>query len=246
MDFNPKHDSVHIPPDPPPDLGFGSFANVTSGADITGMKGTAISSKVCVSVVEVPVAAKSGNIPLVVLAESDVVCLGRVLGDNWRSRVLKEKIVFSNSDLRFSFSADTDLEVINAGCYVNLLIEGLGKRRCPIELFSSQYGSVFDVLSYLAKCSGTSDGGNDMVMKEMSVCGTIECLDKRKKRSVRNEGLQVKASKVMWDNRSTIKVPVEGKIACKDDVLPNGACSYELVDSFAKTRCKGRFRECKE
>ncbi|KAJ0786447.1 hypothetical protein HanOQP8_Chr02g0071361 [Helianthus annuus] len=280
MDFNPKHDSVHIPPDPPPDLGFGSFANVTSGADITGvnefgfggskelnsssllkMKSTAMSSKVCVSAVEVPVAAESGIIRSVILAESDVVCLGRVLGDNWRSRVLKEKIVFSNSDLRVSFSADTDLEGINAGCSVNLLIEGLGKRSCPVELFSGQYGSVLDVLSNLAKCSGTSDGGNDMVMKEMSgrvklpqmdpninvfdikSGGTIECLDKRKKRSVRNEGLQVKASKVMWDNRSYIKVPTEGKIACKDDVLPDGACSYELVDSLAKTGCKGRFRD---
>ncbi|KAJ0840015.1 hypothetical protein HanPSC8_Chr14g0613741 [Helianthus annuus] len=239
MDFNPKHDSVHIPPDPPPDLGFGSFANVTSGANITGvnefgfggskelnsssllkMKGTAMSSKVYISAMEVPVAAESG--------------------DNWRSRVLKEKIVFSNSDLKVSFSADTDLEGINAGCSVNLLIEGLGKRSCLVELFSGQYGSVLDVLSNLAKCSGTSDWGNDMVMKEMSgrvklpqmdpninvfdinSRGTIECLDKRKKRSVRNEGLQVKTSKVMWDNRSYVKVPAEGKIACKDDGVKGG------------------------
>ncbi|KAJ0703330.1 hypothetical protein HanPI659440_Chr14g0549831 [Helianthus annuus] len=204
------------------------------------MKGTAMSSKVCISAMEVPVAAESGIIRSVMLVESDVVCLGRVLGDNWRSRVLKEKIVFSNLDLKVSFSADTDLEGINAGCSVNLLIEGLGKRSCPVELFSGQYGSVLDVLSNLAKCSGTSDWGNDMVMKEMSgrvklpqmdpninvfdinSGGTIECLDKRKKRSVRNEGLQVKTSKVMWDNRSYVKVPAEGKIACKDDGVKGG------------------------
>ncbi|KAJ0747533.1 hypothetical protein HanOQP8_Chr05g0190631 [Helianthus annuus] len=280
MDFNPKHDSVHIPPDPPPDLGFGSFVNVTSGADTTGVnefrfggskemnsssllktKDTTMGSKVCVSAMEVPTAAESSIIRSVVLAESDVVCLGRVLGDNWRSRVLKEKIVFSNSDLRVSFSADTDLEGINAGCSVNLLIEGLGKRSCPVELFSGQYGSVLEVLSNLAKCSGISEGGNDIGMKEMSgifklpqmdpninvfdikSSRDIECLDKRKKRSIRNEGLQVKASKVMWDNRSYIKVPSGGKNACMDEILPDGACSFEMVDSLAKSGCKGRFRD---
>ncbi|KAM0057836.1 hypothetical protein Hdeb2414_s0005g00163081 [Helianthus debilis subsp. tardiflorus] len=266
MDFNPKHDSVHIPPDPPPDLGFGSFANVTSGVETAGIndfsfggateknsssllktKGSAMGSKVCARAVEVSAVAESG--------------------DNWKSRVLKEKIVFSNSDLRVSFSADTDLEGINAGCSVNLLIEGLGKRSCPVELFSGQYGSVLDVLASLAKQKGSDDEGmggnssNDFDMKESSCrfklsqldpninvfdinnVGSVELMDKRKKRSFRNEGLQVKASKVMWDNNSYIKMPLEGSTACKDEVLPDGICAVEIMDNLTKMGCKGMCRD---
>ncbi|KAJ0744528.1 hypothetical protein HanPI659440_Chr10g0388691 [Helianthus annuus] len=286
MDFNPKNDFVHIPPDPPPDLGFRCFSNVSSGSETTGfnefgfggsmemnsssllkMKGAAMGAKVCASAVEVNTAAESGIIRSVVLAESDVVCLGRVLGDNWRSRVLKEKIVFSNSDLRVSFSADTDLKGINAGCSVNLLIEGLGKRSCPVELFSGQYGSVLDVLANLAKQKGSDDkgmgcnSGNEFVMKELSSryklsqldpntnvfdinnVGSVELMDKRKKRSFRNEGLQVKASKVMWDSNSYIKLPMEGSSACKDEVLPDGGNAVEILDSLSKLGCKGMCRD---
>ncbi|MFS7966915.1 hypothetical protein Hanom_Chr09g00779591 [Helianthus anomalus] len=286
MDFNPKLDSVLLPLDPPPDIGFGSFVNVSSGVDVTGVnefrfgeskelnsssllktKGTTTVSNVCVRTMEVPAAAESGIIHSVVLAESDVVCLGRVLGDNWRSRVLKEKIVFSHSDLRVSFSADFELEGIKAGSSVNLLIEGLGKGRCPVELFSGQYGSVLDVLGNLARQKGSDDvgrgcnGDSDMVMKERSgrskfsqlnpnvsvfdvnSGGAIECLEKRKKRSIKNEGLQVKASTVMWNENSYVKIPLEGNVASKDEVLPDGACSFELVDSMAKTRNIGRSRD---
>ncbi|KAJ0816932.1 hypothetical protein HanPI659440_Chr00c09g0721021 [Helianthus annuus] len=193
MDFNPKHDPVHVPPDPPPDLGLGSFLNVTGGSESIGdsdfwfggakdlkpaslvkMKGAAMGSNAGSKVLEVPVVAESGIIRSVVLAESDVVCLGKVLGDNWRSRVLKEKIMFSNSDMRVSFSADTDLEGIIPGCSVNLLIEGLGMRNCPAELFSGHYGTVMEVLANLAKHRGSEDvgmgcnGGKDMVMREMN------------------------------------------------------------------------------
>ncbi|MFS7971238.1 hypothetical protein Hanom_Chr09g00830381 [Helianthus anomalus] len=286
MDFNPKHDPVHVPPDPPPDLGLGSFMNVTGGSESIGdsdfwfggakdlkpasvvkMKGAAMGSNVGSKVLEVPVVAESGIIRSVVLAESDVVCLGKVLGDNWRSRVLKEKIVFSNSDMRVSFSADTDLEGIIPGCSVNLLIEGLGMRNCPAELFSGQYGTVMEVLANLAKHRGSEDvgmgcnGGKDMVMREMNgrckfsqlnpnvnvfdvnSFGSVDMLDKRKKRSIRNEGLQVKASKVMWDNNSYVKVPQEGNIVSKDEVLPDGACAIEMVDRLTKVGNKGMFRE---
>ncbi|MFS8033111.1 hypothetical protein Hanom_Chr17g01565621 [Helianthus anomalus] len=210
MDFNPKHDSVHIPPDPPLDLGFEPLT-----------KGSAMGSKVCARAVEVSAAAESGIICSVVLAESDVVFLGRVLGDNWKSRV-----------------ADTDLEGINAGCSVNLLIEGLGKRSCPVELFSGQYGSVLDVLASLAKQKGSDDegmgcnSGNDFDMKELSSRWTF-----------RNEGLQVKASKVMWDNNSYIKMPLEGSTACKDEDLPDGICAIEIMDNLAKMGCKGMCRD---
>ncbi|MFS7929359.1 hypothetical protein Hanom_Chr04g00331631 [Helianthus anomalus] len=286
MDFNPKHDSVHIPSDPPPDLGFGCSTNVTSGAETTCIndfrfggsseknsssllktKGSAMGSKVYARVVEVSAAAESGIIRSVVLAESDVVYLGRVLGDNWKSRVLKEKIVFSNSDMRVSFSADTDLEGINAGCSVNLLIEGLGKRNCPVELFSCQYGSVLDVLASLAKQKGSDDegmgcnSGNDFDMKELSSrcklsqldpninlfdfnnVGSVELMDTRKKMSFRNEGLQVKASKVMWDNNSYIKMPLEGSTACKDEVLPDGICAVEIMDNLTRMGCKGMCKD---
>uniref|UniRef100_A0A251SMD5 Uncharacterized protein n=2 Tax=Helianthus annuus TaxID=4232 RepID=A0A251SMD5_HELAN len=79
MDFNPKHDPVHVPPDPPPDLGLGSFLNVTGGSESIGdsdfwfggakdlkpaslvkMKGAAMGSNAGSKVLEVPVVAESG------------------------------------------------------------------------------------------------------------------------------------------------------------------------------------------
>ncbi|KAM0025778.1 hypothetical protein Hdeb2414_s0021g00578561 [Helianthus debilis subsp. tardiflorus] len=151
-----------------------------------------------------------------------------------------------SADLKVSFSVDSGLEDFKAGCVVNLLINGLGSRVCSSELFSGQYGSVLKVLAKLAK----QRDGMDLVMKEVggrvkfpqlnlnvnvfdrNSGGLLECLDKRKKRSVRNEGLKVKASKVVWDDKSYLKVPVEGEIACKDEVLPDGASAHELVDDW--------------
>ncbi|KAF5809453.1 hypothetical protein HanRHA438_Chr04g0167491 [Helianthus annuus] len=166
MDLIPKIDSVHISPDPPPDLGFGSIVNESEGLmsfgegyigkgdfkeDGVANMNVGMESMKTNDAGLVSAGADKGIIRSVVLTESDIICLGNVLGENWKSRVLSEKIVFNNSDLKVSFSVDSGLEDFKAGCVVNLLINELGSRVCSSELFSGQYGSVLEVLAKLAK-----------------------------------------------------------------------------------------------
>ncbi|KAJ0501804.1 hypothetical protein HanRHA438_Chr11g0507051 [Helianthus annuus] len=251
MDFIPKHDSVHIPPDPPPDLGDRGFILEPVGLRFSGegicgvgglknseedlkMKDVGMGWSDSARVSEISVGLDSGISRSIILSEDDLVCLGNVLGDNWKSRVLSEKLVFNNSDLKVSFSADSGLNGLRVGCSVNLIIEGLDRGDCYDEICSYQFGSVLEVLTKLAKCGGRM-GGKDMFMKEVSgrvkfpqldpnsnvfdlnSSGFLNFMDKRKKRSIRNEGLMVKASKVMWDDKLCMKVPLEGIVAGKDE-----------------------------
>ncbi|KAM0012664.1 hypothetical protein Hdeb2414_s0050g00751301 [Helianthus debilis subsp. tardiflorus] len=273
MDFTPKHESNHIPPDTQPDLGVGVFSIEPDGLVFSdgsnfrfgGLKedlkmndaGLGWSNRIRVS--EVPVGMDSGIIHSIILRETDMVCLGNVLGDNWRSRVLNEKLV-SSSDLKVSFSADAGLDGFKVGCHVNLIIEGLGRGDGYDEVCSDQYGYVLEVVAKLDKYGGRTDG-KDLVMKEMggrtkspqldpninvfdlNVVGSFETTKKRKKRSIRNEGLKVKASKVMWDDKSFVKVPIEGSVVGKDEVLPDGACAHELAASLESLGNKGMNRD---
>ncbi|KAJ0786224.1 hypothetical protein HanOQP8_Chr02g0052871 [Helianthus annuus] len=277
MDFIPKHDSVHIPPDPPPDLGDRGFISEPVGLRFSGegicgvgglknsdedlkMKDVGMGWSDSARVSEISVGLDSGISRSIILSEDDLVCLGNVLGDNWKSRVLNEKLVFNNSDLKVSFSADSGLNGLRVGCSVNLIIEGLDGGDCYDEICSYQFGSVLEVLTKLAKCGGRM-GGKDMFMKEVSgrvkfpqldpnsnvfdlnSSGILNFMDKRKKRSIRNEGLMVKASKVMWDDKLCMKVPLEGSVAGKDEVLPDGACAHELAATLVSLGNKGMNRD---
>ncbi|KAJ0661609.1 putative transcription factor interactor and regulator CCHC(Zn) family [Helianthus annuus] len=114
MDFNPKHDPVHVPPDPPPDLGLGSFLNVTGGSESIGdsdfwfggakdlkpaslvkMKGAAMGSNAGSKVLEVPVVAESDTVgkPETVMTEKVGFYPPKVLDNGELVAVIKpEKI----------------------------------------------------------------------------------------------------------------------------------------------------------
>ncbi|MFS8002561.1 hypothetical protein Hanom_Chr13g01203491 [Helianthus anomalus] len=68
-------------------------------------------------------------------------------------------------------------------------------------------------------------------------------MDKRKKRSVRNEGTQVKACKVNWGGNNVSKVTVLGDGEFCKEVLPDGAAASEMVDVLGKERVIGGEKE---
>ncbi|KAJ0524419.1 hypothetical protein HanHA300_Chr09g0300171 [Helianthus annuus] len=199
----------------------------------------------------------------VLLSKSDLDNLKNVLGENWKQRLFSEKLMFSNSDLKVSFSADSDLNEFGDNSLVNILLEGKDVHECPSELFSCKFGTVLEVLGKIDRIKGGVDRFvdkgvlDDSIMKDergrskisqsdasvnvfdiISSAGFV-LMDKWKKRSVRNEGLQVKAFKAMWGDNAAVKVPLDGDFGSKYDVLHDGACAKEMVMSLASVGCKG-------
>ncbi|KAJ0951019.1 hypothetical protein HanPSC8_Chr02g0055101 [Helianthus annuus] len=288
MEFTPERGVFLVPPDPPPESGVGGMS-----VKLEGVKGFSDSVKKASLVPEAGVVQSSfgsgnpcmkedaeelnsgvrvssgglvtdrGMFTSVLLSKADLVNLKNVLGVNWKQRLFNEKLMFSNSDLKVSFSVDSDLNESGDSNRVNILLEGKDVHECPSELFSGNFGSVLEVLSKIDKIKGGvdcfMDKGvlDDSIMKDVGGRGKFSqidtsvnvfdvnssagfvMMDKRKKRSVRNEGLQVKALKAMWGENAAIKILLDEDVGCKYDVLPDGACVVEMAKSLANVGCKG-------
>ena len=57
-------------------------------------------------------------------------------------------------------------------------------------------------------------------------------LEKRKKRSVRNEGIIVKNRKIMWDEESYVRAEVNSGMMNGEEVLPDVVNTKEILNSI--------------
>ncbi|KAJ0604111.1 hypothetical protein HanHA300_Chr02g0045951 [Helianthus annuus] len=182
MEFTPERGVFLVPPDPPPESGVGGMS-----VKLEGVKGFSDSVKKASLVPEAGVVQSSfgsgnpcmkedaeelnsgvrvssgglvtdrGMFTSVLLSKADLVNLKNVLGVNWKQRLFNEKLMFSNSDLKVSFSVDSDLNESGDSNRVNILLEGKDVHECPSELFSGNFGSVLEVLSKIDKIKGGVD-----------------------------------------------------------------------------------------
>ncbi|KAJ0886058.1 hypothetical protein HanRHA438_Chr09g0374981 [Helianthus annuus] len=288
MEFTPKSGVFLVPPDPPPVTGVGGlfvmpeglkgFSDSVKGASLLPEVGVVQSScglgnscmEEAVEELKSGVRVSSGGLVIdkgmfssVFLSMADFDYLKSVLGVNWKQRLFNEKLMFSNSDLKVSFSVDSDLTENGDSNRVNILLEGKDIHECPSELFSGKFGSVLELLTKIDKIKGGVDSFvdkwvlDDSIMKDGGGRGKVSqidasvnvfdvnssvgfvMMDKRKKRSVRNEGLQVKAFKAMWGDNAAVKILLDEDVGSKYDVLPDGACALEMAKSLANVGCKG-------
>ncbi|KAJ0521407.1 hypothetical protein HanIR_Chr10g0470541 [Helianthus annuus] len=237
-----------IPPDIPPNLG--------SDVRVNGLEGSVLVSKGCQEkdlssmddlslgiTDEVPmvVSKASRGIPFsdsgiafsIALSDRDLHFLKEWLGDNWVARMFNEKLEIGDSKLMVSFRSESDLREFGVNFAVILCVEGLGLQGCDFEICSCRSGSVvkFPQLEVNAKAF------------ELNNNASLVLMDKRKKRSVRNEGTQVKACKVSWDGNNVSKVTVKGDGEFCKEVLPDGAAAGQMVDELGKERGVGGEKE---
>ncbi|KAJ0636897.1 hypothetical protein HanOQP8_Chr17g0667391 [Helianthus annuus] len=122
---------------------------------------------------------------------------------------------------------------------------------CDFEVLANLFGSVQEILVGTMQICSCRSGS---VVKfpqlevnanafELNNNASLVLMDKRKKRSVRNEGTQVKACKVSWDGNNVSKVPVKGDGEFCKEVLPDGAAAGEMVDELGRERVVGGEKE---
>ncbi|KAF5790653.1 hypothetical protein HanXRQr2_Chr09g0385721 [Helianthus annuus] len=221
-----------VPPDIPPDL--------SSEVRVNGVEGSAGFPP------DIPPDLNLGNaseVPMVVSKEW--------LGDNWVARMFNEKLEIGDSKLVASFRSESDLREFGVNFAVILCVEGLGLQGCDFEVLANLFGSVQEILAGIVQLCSCRAGS---VVKfpqlevnanafELNSNASLVFMDKRKKRSVRNEGTQVKACKVIWGGDNVSKVPVMGDGDFCKEVLPDGAAAGEMVDELGKERVVGGEKE---
>ncbi|KAF5805396.1 hypothetical protein HanXRQr2_Chr05g0208801 [Helianthus annuus] len=221
-----------VPPDIPPDL--------SSEVRVNGVEGSAGFPP------DIPPDLSLGNaieVPMVVSKEW--------LGDNWVARMFNEKLEIGDSKLVASFRSESDLREFGVNFAVILCVEGLGLQGCDFKVLANLFGSVQEILAGIVQLCSCRAGS---VVKfpqlevnanafELNSNASLVFMDKRKKRSVRNEGTQVKACKVNWGGDNVSKVPVLGDGEFCKEVLPDGAAASEMVDELGKERVTGGEKE---
>ncbi|MFS7929523.1 hypothetical protein Hanom_Chr04g00333481 [Helianthus anomalus] len=224
--------SAGFPPDIPPDLSLGNSVEVPM-----------VVSKVSRGV---PF-SDSGIAFSITLTDGDLLFLKEWLGDNWVARMFNEKLEIGDSKLLVSFRSESDLWEFGVNFVVILCVEGVGLQECDFGVLANLYGSVQEILAgivHLCRCrSGSVVKFPQLEVNanafELNSNASLVVLDKRKKRSVRNEGTQVKACKVIWGGDNVSKVPVMGDGEFCKEVLPDGAAAGEMVDELGRERVIG-------
>ncbi|MFS7888738.1 hypothetical protein Hanom_Chr00s000002g01598611 [Helianthus anomalus] len=165
--------------------------------------------------------------------------------------MFNEKLEIGDSKLLVSFRSESDLREFGVNFAVILCVEGLGLQGCDFEVLANLFGSVQEILAGIVQLCSCRSGS---VVKfpqlevnanafELNSNASLVFMDKRKKRSVRNEGTQVKACKVNWGENNVSKVPVMGDGEFCKEVLPDGAAAGEMVDELGKERVVGGEKE---
>ncbi|KAJ0773771.1 hypothetical protein HanOQP8_Chr03g0104071 [Helianthus annuus] len=190
----------------------------------------------------------SGIAYWIVLFEVDLLFLKGMLGENWVFRMFNEKLELGCSDFRVSFKSESDLEGFGVDFSVMLCVEGKGLRGCDFEKVSGLFGSVQEILAGVVQLCGIQSESGDsrdgrLVLKfpqlevdvnafELNNNAKFVLLNKRKKRPVKNEGVQVKTCKVLWGTDNFFKKPVKCSEERYSEVLPDGATACELASDL--------------
>ncbi|MFS7993265.1 hypothetical protein Hanom_Chr12g01092071 [Helianthus anomalus] len=240
--------SPRIPPDVPPDLGSGGGFDGSEGlllaegssSESVGLFGDQVnvsSDQRMGEVVVVPAViskvsrgfqiSDTGIAYWIVLSEVDLVFLKGMLGDNWVFRMFNEKLELGNSDLRVSFKSEADLEGFGVNFSVMLCVEGRGLQGCDLEQISGgdERNSVkFPQLEVNVNAF------------EVNSDASFVLLNKRKKRSIKNEGTRVKTCKVLSGKENYFRKAVSGSEEVCNEVLPDGAAACEMAAELGRKK----------
>ncbi|KAF5785034.1 hypothetical protein HanXRQr2_Chr10g0423861 [Helianthus annuus] len=203
--------------------------------------------------------SESGIAFSVTLSNEDLMFLKDMLGDNWLFRMFNEKLGIGDSDLKVIFKSESDLGGFGVNFEVLLCVEGAGLVGADFEQLSGLYGSVREILAGIVQncCSKLGlevevDMRDTLKFPQLDVNvngfdlnnnGALVFMNKRKKRSIKNEGTQVKSSRVLQGNGSCIKLAVKGSEEVCKEVLPDGAAVGEMTMELSKSGKAGGVKE---
>ncbi|KAM0027408.1 hypothetical protein Hdeb2414_s0019g00539801 [Helianthus debilis subsp. tardiflorus] len=182
-----------------------------------------------------------------------------MLGENWMFRMFNEKLGIGGSDLKVFFKSESDLGGFGVSFEVLLFVEGAGLLGADFDQISGLYGSVREILAGIVQtCSRKSESGVEVDMRDtlkfpqldvnvngfdLNNNGALVFMNKRKKRSIKNEGTQVKSSRVLQDNGSCVKLSMKGSEEVCKEVLPDGAAVGEMTVELNKLGRTGGVKE---
>ncbi|MFS7905389.1 hypothetical protein Hanom_Chr01g00047091 [Helianthus anomalus] len=195
----------------------------------------------------------------VILSNEDLLFLKDMLGENWMFRMFNEKLGIGGSDLKVFFKSESDLGGFGVSFEVLLCVEGAGLLGVDFDQISGLYGSVREILAGIVQiCSSKLGSGVEVDMRDtlkfpqldvnvngfdLNNNGALVFMNKRKKRSIKNEGSQVKSSRVLQDNGSCVKLTVKGSEEVCKEVLPDGAAVGEMTVELSKSGRTGGVKE---
>ncbi|MFS7946608.1 hypothetical protein Hanom_Chr06g00538391 [Helianthus anomalus] len=250
--------STSVPPDIPPDLRLDSSVQHSIGTSVSqlclndGRMDSSEGNGLGDGIAEPKVVSKvsrgfrtsdSGIAFSIILSNEDLMFLKDMLGENWLFRMFNEKLGIGGSDLKVIFKSESHLGGFRVSFEVLLCVEGAGLEILAgiVQICSSKLGSGVEVdMRDTLKFPQLDINVNGF---DLNNNGALVFMNKRKKRSIKNEGTHVKSSRVLQDNGSCVKLSVKGSGEVCKEVLPDGAAVGEMIVELSKSGRTGGVKE---